>query len=84
MDFQGYYDEWVLLKSKEMLKEEDEEKKKKASNDSVSDKRSSQVSHDSQASSDDDSNACTCRDKIKRIQKIDLNASDVDKMKNAR
>ena len=89
----SYYDEWVLLKSKEMLKEEmcrnkiakdSMRRKKRSSNDSGGDKLSSKVSHDSQASSDDDSNARKRRDKRKRIKKIDLNASDVDNVENER
>ena len=90
----GYYDEWVLFKSNAKIKSErnderDKDSKKKkvkpsSSCGSGSDKRGSQACQDSQASSDDCGQARTSKSTRKRIQKIDLNASDVDNMENAR
>ena len=65
-------------------RDKDSKKKKVKPSGPGSDKRSSQASQDNQASSDNSGQARTSEITIKRIQKIDLNASDVDSMENAR
>ena len=65
-------------------RDKDSKKKKVKPSGPGSDKRSSQASQDNQASSDNSGQARTSEITIKRIQKIDLNASDVDSVDNAR